>query len=196
MCLRRLLFILYRAGCHVDAGGCPAATHFLLLRQKKVSKEKATLFVVPALRYGHAAVRGQSGVTHKLATLKQVRALIRFVLCSSPPLQGFGEKEIGFGCSPHPNPLPEREVVKSESEFTPHPVLAGLEKVEGVGLKNLDVRRRRSRLVSKFSGFFNFFKEPRSGPDCGSPFLLLTLLLAKQKKSELPPGNPRQTHEG
>ncbi|AYQ29402.1 hypothetical protein DT070_16080 [Polaromonas sp. SP1] len=25
------------------AGGCPAATHFLLLRQKKVSKEKATL---------------------------------------------------------------------------------------------------------------------------------------------------------
>ena len=26
--------------------------------------------------------------------------------------------------------------------------------------------------------------------------LLLTLLLAKQKKSELPPGNPRQTREG
>ncbi|MDP3750443.1 MAG: hypothetical protein Q8Q98_01110, partial [Polaromonas sp.] len=25
------------------AGGCPAATHFLLRRQKKVSKEKATL---------------------------------------------------------------------------------------------------------------------------------------------------------
>ena len=26
-----------------QAGGCPAATHFLLRRQKKVSKEKATL---------------------------------------------------------------------------------------------------------------------------------------------------------
>ena len=31
----------------------------------------------------------------------------------------------------------------------------------------------------------------RRDPDFGSPFLLLTLLLAKQKKSELPPGNPR-----
>jgi hypothetical protein len=31
----------------------------------------------------------------------------------------------------------------------------------------------------------------RRDPDCGSPFLLLTFLLAKQKKSELPPGNPR-----
>ena len=84
-------------------------------------------------------------------------------------------------------------IPESDPEFIPHPVLAGLEKVEGGGLKNLDVRRRRSRLVSRFSGSFNFFKEPRSGPDCGSPFLLLTLLLAKQKKSEFPPGNPRQT---
>jgi len=75
----------------------------------------------------------------------------------------------------------------------PNPVLAGLEKVGGDGLKNLDVRRQRSWLVSRFSGSFSFFKEPRSGPDCGSPFLLLTLLLAKQKKSELPPGNPRHT---
>ena len=35
------------------AGGSPAATHFLLLRQKKVSKEKATpLSASPTLRYG------------------------------------------------------------------------------------------------------------------------------------------------
>ena len=33
----------------------------------------------------------------------------------------------------------------------------------------------------------------RRDSDCGSPFLLLTLLLAKQKKSKLLPGNPRQT---
>ncbi len=85
--------------------------------------------------------------------------------------------------------------VKPESEFIAHPVLAGLEKVEGDGLKNLDVRRQRSWLVSRFSGSFSFFKEQQSGPDCGSPFLLLTLLLAKQKKSELPPGNPRHLCE-
>jgi hypothetical protein len=83
--------------------------------------------------------------------------------------------------------------VKSDPGFNSHPVLAGLEKVEGGGLKNLDVRRQRSWLVSRFSGSFSFFKEPQSGPDCGSPFLLLTLLLAKQKKSKLPPGNPRQS---
>jgi len=38
---------------HLQAGGSPAATHFLLLRQKKVSKEKATpLSATPALRSG------------------------------------------------------------------------------------------------------------------------------------------------
>jgi hypothetical protein len=31
-----------------DAGGSPAATHFLLLRQKKVSKEKATHCIAPS----------------------------------------------------------------------------------------------------------------------------------------------------
>jgi len=85
-----------------------------LLRQKKVTKEKATLFVVPSLRYGHAAVLRKSGVTHKLAALKQVRALIRFFLRSSPPLQGFWEKSnanpavkrLALDCSPHPNSFP------------------------------------------------------------------------------------------
>ena len=86
----RVAIYLIATGFHVDAGGCPAATHFSLLRQRKVSKRKATLFVVPALRYGHAAVLRKSGVTCKLATLKQARALIRFFLCSSPPLQGWG----------------------------------------------------------------------------------------------------------
>ena len=35
----------------------------------------------------------------------------------------------------------------------------------------------------------------RRDSDCGSPFLLLTLLLAKQKKSELLPDNPRHLRE-
>ena len=79
------------------------------------------------------------------------------------------------------SPLPKGDEVESESES--QPVLAGLEKVEGDGLKNLDVRRLRSRLVSKFSGSFSFFKEPRSGPDCGSPFLCL-LSFGEAKESE------------
>ena len=136
----------------------------------------------------------------------------------SPARTGGGrEPQAGSG-SPHPCPLPGGEGVrpKCRSEKcihplslwerarvraspnprptpSPQPVLAGLEKAQRYGLKNLDVRRQRSWLVSKFSGSLRFFKEPQSGPDCGSPFLLLTLLLAKQKKSELLPGNPRQT---
>ena len=53
-------------------------------------------------------------------------------------------KRFALACSPNPNSFP-------------HPVLAGLEKAGGDGLKNLDVRRRRSRLVSRFSGSFSFF---------------------------------------
>ena len=124
---------------------------------------------------------------------------------------GFG---CGYGCgvSPHPCPLPEGEGVKPGLHFDtfsyslslwervrvrvspnphsfPHPVLAGLEKFGRDGLKNLDVRRQRSWLVSKFSGSAKFFKEPQRGPDCGSPFFCL-LFFGEAKKSELLPGNP------
>ena len=93
-----------------------------------------------------------------------------------------------------PNPLAEGEGGSPNpilSSFPP-PVLAGLEIFKRDGLKILDVRRRRSRLVSKISVSFEYFKEPRSGPDCGSPFLCL-LSFGEAKESELPPGNPRQT---
>ena len=73
------------------------ATHFLLLRQKKVSQEKATL--VPAsLRCatGQPAVLSPAGVSCKLAALKQARALFRLALRSSAHSQG-GWSEFGFG---------------------------------------------------------------------------------------------------
>ena len=54
-------------------------------------------------------------------------------------------------------------------------------------MKNLDVRRLRSRQVSKFSGTFDFFKEPRSGPGCGSPFFSLGFF-GEAKKSKSPAG--------
>ena len=156
---------------------------FFCFAKRKVSKRKGDPAVCdPSLRFGYLAVLGSAGVTCKLASLKQARALIRLNLRSSAHTEGVWRRR-----NPNPNPDP--------NPFPP-PVLAGLEKVKGDGSKNLDVRRRQSRLVSKFSGSFDFFKEPQSGPDCGSPFLLLTLLLAKQKKSELQPGNPRQLREG
>ena len=73
------------------AGGCPAATHFLLLRQKKVSKEKATL--VPAsLRCatGNLRCSVQPGSKTTRLRLKQVFALIRLDLRSSAHPQGVG----------------------------------------------------------------------------------------------------------
>ena len=107
---------------------------------------------------------------------------------SSPARTGWGievkvkvelrpaSKRFALAGSPNPSPNPSL-----------NPVLAGLEKKAGVGLKNLDVRRLRSRLVSKFSGTFNFFKEPQSGPDCGSPFFSLGFF-GEAKKSKSPAG--------
>jgi len=48
--------------------GCPAASNFLLLRQKKVTKEKATRSLGP-LRFatGQPAVLDYGGVSRKLA---------------------------------------------------------------------------------------------------------------------------------
>ena len=120
--------------------------------------------------------------------------------------------------SPHPSPLPGGEgtgcVAHSQISFLspiflplplgegrgegspnprwtplPQPVLAGLEIFSRNGLKNLDARGLRSRLVSRFSVSAEYFKEPRSGPDCGSPFLCLRSF-GEAKESELQPGNP------
>ena len=107
-----------------------------------------------------------------------------------------GGNTFGVGGSPHPRPLPGGEGGSPYPNSFLKPVLAGLRSAGGSGNKFLDVRRRQSRLVSKNSADPEHRKLPeakRRDPDCGSPFLLLTLLLAKQKKSELPPGNPRQT---
>ena len=115
---------------------------------------------------------------------------------SSPASTGGGQKPGSKSESPHPNPLPEGEGTNTRPALRiphyplslweragvraspnlylnplPQLVLAGLKKAGGDGLKNLDVRRQRSWLVSRFSGSFSFFKEPRRGPDCGSPFL-------------------------
>ena len=122
---------------------------------------------------------------------------------SSPAWTGLGLGK--FGDSPYLGPLPRGEGANPNPNPDPdpnlfsQPVLAELRSAGGSGNKFLDVRRRRSWLVSKNSAAFEHRKLPeakRRDPDCGSPFLLLTLLLAKQKKSELPPGNPRHSRKG
>jgi hypothetical protein len=49
------------------AGGCPAASNFLLLRQKKEAKKGDPQSGFPTLRYGQPAVLDYGGVSRKLA---------------------------------------------------------------------------------------------------------------------------------
>jgi hypothetical protein len=65
------------------------ASYFLLLRQKKVAKEKATLLsATPSLRYGATCGARVSRGLAELASLKQLRALIRETLRSSAQPEG------------------------------------------------------------------------------------------------------------
>ena len=70
------------------------ATHFLLLRQKKVSKEKATPLSA-SLRFASGNLRcsrpaGSRSNSLRCASLKQSRALIRWPLRSSAHTEGSG----------------------------------------------------------------------------------------------------------
>ena len=71
------------------AGNRPAATHFLLRRQKKVSKEKATLLSA-SLRCAAGSLRYslQAGSAQTRLRLKQRAALIRLKLRSSAQTEG------------------------------------------------------------------------------------------------------------
>ena len=79
------------------AGSRPAASNFLLLRQKKVTKEKATLLSAsPSLRYGATCgAQAKRGLAQTRLRLKQVPALIRFALRSSAQPEGV-KKEYGY----------------------------------------------------------------------------------------------------
>ena len=70
----------------------PPAGHLLFLRrQEKKAKEGDPTVCVPALRFGQPAVLASSGVSLKLASLRQSRALIRWPLRSSAHTEGMGE---------------------------------------------------------------------------------------------------------
>ena len=67
-------------------------SNFLLLRQEKVTKEKATpLSVTPALRYGATCgAHVQRGLAQTRLWLKQSQALIRWTLRASARTEGKG----------------------------------------------------------------------------------------------------------
>ena len=68
-------------------------SNFLLRRQEKVTKEKATpLSVSPSLRYGATCGARFRRGPRKLASLKQRAALIRLKLCSSARTEGKGSR--------------------------------------------------------------------------------------------------------
>ena len=110
---------------------------------------------------------------------------------SSPARTGWG-KDAGSALT---LALSRREREEVRTRISPPPVLAGLSSAGVGGNKFLDVRRLRSRLVSKNSADPEQRKVPeakRRDPDCGSPFLWL-LSFGEAKESELPPGNPRHS---
>jgi hypothetical protein len=81
-------------GCQgLLAGGCPAATHFLLRRKEKVSKEKATRWSgSPALRSGATCgAHRKRGRARTRLRLKRSPGLIRFRLRSSAQPDGWGK---------------------------------------------------------------------------------------------------------
>jgi hypothetical protein len=124
---------------------------------------------VPSLRFGQPVVLSPAGVSCKLASLRQARSLIRLALRSSAHTEGlWGGTNAPRICFRQSRPGWAEERSRGR-------------------IKILDVRRRRSRLVSKISGPCEHRKEPRSGSDCGSPFFSLGFF-GEAKKSNSPAG--------
>ncbi len=106
-----------------------------------------------------------------------------------------------FNPSPSPFSSPARTGYAEEGSPSPNPclppVLAEPSSADGGGTSG-QTCLRRSRVVWAAAGIEQrrLPAAKRRDSGCGSPFLLLTLLLAKQKKSELLPGNPRHARKG
>jgi hypothetical protein len=113
----RLLYGPYRGvGLSAGAGVARQATHFSLLRQRKVSKRKATL--VPAsLRCatGNLRCSVQPGSKTTRLRLKQVFALIRLNLRSSAHPQGVGDRNTNSEIPNTKQPKTEKRIPEETS---------------------------------------------------------------------------------
>ena len=147
---------------------------FFGYRPKKSNQKKGDPAVcVPSLRFGQPAVLSKSGVTCKLAALRQARALIRFYLRSSAHTEGFfGMNSDSDSDFELPDPLPK-------------PVLAGPVMRHKSGIRAARcLSRRRVCADPRFSGAAQV---ARRAPDCGSPFFSLGFF-GEAKKSKSPAG--------
>ena len=181
--------------------GEPGGSSLSFASPKESNQRKGDPAVcVPSLRCGQPAVLSKSGVTCKLAALKQARALIRFCLRSSAQSEGFWgwirdrasliptfsqrekEQERGF-C------LAVAAVCKTRSPESAvtldSPVLAGPVMRQKSGIRAARcLSRRRVCADPRFSGAAQV---ARRAPDCGSPFFSLGFF-GEAKKSKSPAG--------
>jgi hypothetical protein len=167
------------------------ATYFLLLRQKNVSKEKATLL---------SAVLTFRGVSPKLASLKQGRALIRETLRSSAHTEGL------WGPTRHRCARQGNTTANARQTRKACLPLGPSEAMARSVPKPLWLRRGAQRFADQGSQLFErseFCETPRNASTAGCPvakrrgrrqwgrLFFAYVLLAKQKKvSRLPGRDP------
>ena len=168
---------------HVVAGGLPGGNSlFFCFAKSKVSKRKGD---------------PQSGpLRGSLKKLKEPENLETSLLRSRRTSRFFNPSPSTFSSPARTGCENEFGLGEVRTRIFLKPVLAEPSSADGGGTSG-QTCLRRSRVVWTAAGIEQrrLPAAKRRDSDCGSPFLLLTLLLAKQKKSELPPGNPRQLRE-
>ncbi len=161
---------------HAEAGGCPAASHFSLLRQRKVTKRKATPSPRP-----YASLRATCGAQlrrreKQLAALKQVFPLNADSI--SAPRRG----QQGLIRKPNQTLASSSSRLRlpdSVPEFTPHPVEAGPSSADGGGRSGQTCLSRR-RVVWTAAGVEQ--RRLPEGTQTAGRLFFAYFLLAKQKK--------------
>jgi len=182
---------VFVSACAFPAEGCwpgiarQQVTFFCFAKRKSPKKRRPAVWV-PALRYGQPAVLEPSGV--RLNSLRSDNA-------GPDPLVSalLGPARTGqSGAGTKTNKDSPRRVLVSSGIGIPSPTLVDAPRSAGPDGSGIALFER-SEFSETPSGPSTAGCPQRSGgtQQPGSPFLLLTFLLAKQKKSELPPGNPR-----
>jgi hypothetical protein len=169
-------------------------TFFCFAKKSKQKKATRSLGPYASLR-ATCGARLRRGLAQTRLRLKQARSLIRLRLRSSAQ-PGRGNRERRQNTKNKPRQTRTRQ---GESLWfsvfgfgIPSPPLVDAPRSGGPDGSGIALSER-SEFSETPAGPSTAGCPQRSGgtQQPGSPFLLLTFLLAKQKKSELPPGNPR-----
>ena len=200
--------VLFAEGCWPGVARRPVT--FFCFAKRKSPKKRRPAVRVPALRFGQPAVLEPSGVSLELATLRFAQTIAIPDPLASALLGPARTGQLGAGAGTNTNKdTPWRVLVSSGIRYwysavgisspRSHPLWMrrGAQGQTDQGWRCLS-EAQRSEFSQTLAGPSTAGCPQRSGgtQQPGSPFLLLTFLLAKQKKSELPPGNPRPTALG